>query len=272
MKNGYIIRFVYCFLIGICNHAYSLFGQVTVPKTPFELKTLSYNIHHGTPDSSNRVDLSQIAAVIKQSGAHLVALQEVDQKVPRSNLQYQLDELLHLLEWKYGYFSKSIDLSGGHYGVAILSQFPILESTQLLLPSPIKSEQRSVAFSKIELPLNDTIWFASTHFDLNQTNRLAQSDALSKHPLVLDAPLLIGGDFNAAPDAPELRPLYIGMSNTSSAFGPATFPVRQPVRVIDHFFYNDSFRLRFTPKQIEVNRQALASDHLPILTTWQYIH
>ena len=40
-----------------------------------KLVTLTYNIHHGAPENSNEVNLNNIAAVIKKSGAEVIALQ-----------------------------------------------------------------------------------------------------------------------------------------------------------------------------------------------------
>src|SRR5690606_12321232 len=43
-----------------------------------KLTLLTYNIHHGAPSNPDVINLSNIAAVIKKSGAEIIALQEVD--------------------------------------------------------------------------------------------------------------------------------------------------------------------------------------------------
>src|SRR5690606_28222019 len=98
-----------------------------------KLVTLTYNIHHGAPENSTEVNLNNIAAVIRKSGAELVALQEVDVNVPRSGNVDQAKVLAKLLDMHY-YFSKSIDYSGGEYGVAILSKYPLTNTRNELLP------------------------------------------------------------------------------------------------------------------------------------------
>ena len=48
-----------------------------------DLRVLSYNIHHGE-GTDGKLDLKRIAKLIRDSKADLVALQEVDKKVSRS--------------------------------------------------------------------------------------------------------------------------------------------------------------------------------------------
>src|SRR5690606_1015979 len=87
-----------------------------------KLTLLTYNIHHGAPSNPDVINLSNIAAVIKKSGAEIIALQEVDVNTERSNNVDQVKALAELLGMEY-YFSKSIDYRSGEYGNAILSKY-----------------------------------------------------------------------------------------------------------------------------------------------------
>ena len=55
---------------------------------------MSYNIHHGE-GIDRRLDLERIAAVIADSGADIVALQELDQSTRRTGGVAQTEVLAH---------------------------------------------------------------------------------------------------------------------------------------------------------------------------------
>lgn len=88
------------------------------------LNIMSYNIHAGF-DMFNKPSIPQIAQVIKQSGANIVALQEVDIFTKRNpfDMPKNLSELTGM---PYYSFEKTIDYQGGQYGICILSKYPIL--------------------------------------------------------------------------------------------------------------------------------------------------
>ena len=67
-----------------------------------EVRVLTYNIHHGE-GIDGKFDLARIAKVIRKSRAHIVALQEVDQRTKR-----------------WALFGKSMEFDGGEYGNALL--------------------------------------------------------------------------------------------------------------------------------------------------------
>ncbi|HRX87701.1 MAG TPA: endonuclease, partial [Phycisphaerae bacterium] len=51
---------------------------------PVTIRVLTYNIHHGA-GMDKQIDLPRIAKIIRDSGADLVALEEVDRNVPRTS-------------------------------------------------------------------------------------------------------------------------------------------------------------------------------------------
>src|SRR5690554_6085119 len=71
---------------------------------------LSYNIHHANPPSMpDSIDLGAIARVIVDSGAELIALQEVDVNTLRSGKSLDQAEELGKLTGMNVSFSKGID-------------------------------------------------------------------------------------------------------------------------------------------------------------------
>lgn len=234
-----------------------------------ELVTLTYNIHHGAPDKSNVVNLNDIAAVIRKSGAAIVALQEVDVHVSRSGKVNQAEELAKLLNMHH-YFSKSINHDGGEYGVAILSKYKLTNTRNELLPMPTSGEQRSVAIATIELPGKVFIEFASTHLDLNVPNRTAQVERLNAISKSLNKPFLVGGDYNAIPTSSEMIKLKEEFNLSCLGSCPLTIPVRNPKRAIDFVAFNKPAAAQFTLVSADAMTEEYASDHLPVKVVFNY--
>src|ERR1700731_1570832 len=101
----------------------------TVPRT---LRVLTSNIHHGE-GTDGRFDLSRLARVMKSVQPDVIALQEVDQGTERSGGVDQLAELERLTNM-HAEFGKAMDYSGGGYGVAVLSRWPLLRNGTDPLP------------------------------------------------------------------------------------------------------------------------------------------
>ena len=99
-------------LIGIVSPSFSQpQGESTI------IKILTFNIYHGET-MNHDFDLDRIAKVIKESGADLVALQEVDFKTNRA----KGCDLVTELAWRcqmQGLFGKAMDYDGGEYGEGI---------------------------------------------------------------------------------------------------------------------------------------------------------
>ena len=234
-----------------------------------KLITLTYNIHHGGPENSNQVNLQDIADVIQRSKADVVALQEVDVLVPRSGGVHQAEELAKLLGMHY-YFSKSIDFSGGQYGVAILSKYPLFNTRKELLPMPVASEQRSVAMATVNLPGNVSIEFGATHLDLKVDNRIAQSQQLNAISENLAKPFFVGGDYNAIPTSKEMKILKEEFHLSCMDSCALSFPVRNPDRAIDFVVYNKIAASMFKLVEAYAMKGEYASDHLPVVAVFSY--
>lgn len=234
-----------------------------------KLVTLTYNIHHGAPENSTEVNLNNIADVIRESGAELVSLQEVDVNVPRSGNVNQIQELAKILDMHF-YFSKSINYSGGEYGVAILSKYPLTNTRNELLPMPTAGEQRSVAMATINLPGAVTVEFASTHLDLKIPNRTAQVERLNAISKSLNKPFFVGGDYNAIPTSSEMVKLKEEFNLSCVSSCPFSFPVRTPNKAIDFVAFNKSAASKFTLVSANAMIGEYASDHLPVVAVFNY--
>jgi endonuclease/exonuclease/phosphatase family metal-dependent hydrolase len=232
------------------------------------LKVLTYNIHHANPPSKPGViDVKAIAKVISESGADLVAVQEVDVRTRRSGTNLdQAAELAKLSGMPFYYFAKSLDYEGGDYGIAILSKFPVLQGETLPLPLE-GGEHRAMGVVTVEPVAGKKMLFANTHLDLRANNRVLQVNFIKEYFAKQTLPAILCGDFNATPDSETIRSMG-EMFERSSIAGGLTFPMNKPDREIDFVMYRPA--TRFSVKNHVVITEPYASDHVPVLVSLSY--
>ncbi len=108
--------------------------------TEAPLRVLVFNIHAGK-DAAGVHNLERVAELVRESGADLVLLQEVDRGTERSGREDQLGELSRLTGLA-GAFGRTLDYQGGEYGIAVLARWAILvDSLHPLLVEP--AQQRA---------------------------------------------------------------------------------------------------------------------------------
>lgn len=272
MKN-YIVLF---FLLGSsicygCGKSSGSDPENGDPEKPgakgLSLRVMTYNIHHGNPPSkAGEIDLDAIANTIKGSKSDLVAIQELDSATNRSNQEFQLKVLAEKTGMNY-FFVKAIPYEGGGYGIGILSKYPISNEKKIQLPEDPgvgNYEDRALALVKVTLPENRTIYFGSTHLDVNkEENRILQAQKIVDVAASLNSPVIICGDMNAMMGSQSMTIFTNYFIQASKKLEP-TIPNTNPTRKIDHILYvrNQDFTLTHE----EVLRGAnYGSDHLPFL-------
>ena len=230
-----------------------------------KLTVMTYNIHHCNPPSAGTtIDVAAIARVINKAKPDLVALQEVDVNTERSGKGLnQARELARQTGMHY-FFSKAIDHQGGDYGVAVLSRFPIVDSTRLILPidPAIGGETRTIAAITVEIAKGKRIIFASTHLDLKEQNRLTQADQIVNLFKDSNLPVVLAGDFNALSDSRVMQLLDQHFTRSCQDCQP-TIPVRNPNRAIDFIMFKPANAMKPLPTRV-IDEQ-YASDHLPVV-------
>lgn len=236
------------------------------------ITVLSYNIHHANPPSKPGViDLPAIANVIKQQGADLVALQEVDVHTGRSGASLHEAEELARLTGMRAYFAKAIDYGGGEYGVAILSKFPMEETKNTPLPTDdnTKGEHRTLATATVVLPGNKKFVFACTHLDAQRgdTNRQLQIKKIVEVLKGESLPVVIAGDFNAVPESSVMQQLDRSFTRSCVTNCPNTIPETTPNRTIDYIAFAPA--KSFTVLSHTVVDESYASDHRPVKAVLQ---
>ncbi|MEV5667028.1 endonuclease/exonuclease/phosphatase family protein [Streptomyces flaveolus] len=240
---------------------------------PRVLDVMTFNIHHAQ-GTDGALDLRRVANVIRESGADVVGLQEVDKHYSaRSNWADQPAELAELLGY-HVVFGANIDNSppapGGHrvqYGTAILSRYPITASDNTWLYKSPGQEQRGLLHATLDVH-GRKVEFYNTHLAAS-----SQADRLRQTAQVVDLigtakPVVLVGDFNALPAAPESQPLQKAYTDTWAksrhARGDgATYPAQSPTERIDLVYATRDV----TPLVTKVlDDDPTASDHRPLLS------
>jgi len=230
--------------------------ETSLPK----LRLLTYNIHHGQ-GTDGKFDLERLAKIITELKPDIVALQEVDHKTVRAS---GVDQAARLgeLTGMHSIFGKAMNFSGGGYGVAILSRFPMKEVKNHPLPFREGREPRTILSAKIIADKNlPELIFASTHLchesDEIRTKQVLQINRLFKPRKGI--PVILAGDFNARPGTAPMEALL--KDRWIDAIAPKTR--------IDYLLYRKNDPWRVTHVQIVDER--IASDHRPVfaILEWQ---
>ncbi|MBR6878566.1 MAG: endonuclease/exonuclease/phosphatase family protein [Bacteroidales bacterium] len=220
------------------------------------LRIVTYNIQHGA-GMDDVIDLDRQAKVIGDVLPDVVGLQEVDSCVKRSNRVHQAAVLAKSLGM-YSTFGPAIPLTGGKYGVAILSREEPLSHRNIPLPG---NEKRTLLVCEFQEYV-----FACTHLALEEENRLASLDIIMEEAARWDKPFIICGDWNDQPSSPlitKMKKSFVFLSNITNNSTNYTFPARTPNRIID---YVASYgRVIKSIRKRQVLNAPEASDHRPVL-------
>jgi endonuclease/exonuclease/phosphatase family metal-dependent hydrolase len=233
------------------------------------LRVLSYNIHKCIGGVDRRYDPTRVVEVIHKLDPDVVMLQEVDEGVPRSNRDRQVDVLGEHLGMRYRTWFPNVDVrGGGRYGNAILSRYPILESTNIDLTIRFKKRRSAVhAVCRVRHDNVDrTVHMFNMHLGLAGYERKIQLRTfLDSHPFASlhhDTPIVVGGDLND---------VYGGLDELLTPAGfraaksrPRTFPAWGPLRPLDAIFVRGGVDyLNLARCDSELARRA--SDHRPLV-------
>lgn len=222
-----------------------------------KLVAVTYNIR-GCRDDNGIADVEAIAKELQELNPDIIALQEVDQGLPRSGFVHQAEELAKRLKMNYAY-SPSINFVVGTYGNAILSKYPIQSKQSYMLPS--SREPRSLLEVQVDYAGKPLMIYA-THFGHTKKERASQMSALYEHVKQgkNNHPAILLGDFNTDQQDPLLQPirqlLIDPMYNQNERF--VTIE-GQASKQIDHIFISKDFTLDYATTTTKSR-----SDHYPV--------
>ena len=226
------------------------------------LKVMSYNLRFGELAS-----MEEFGEFIKNEGSDIVMLQELDWKTnrtraPKQNGVAMLNILAYTTEL-FGIYGKSLDYTGGYYGIGLLSRYPIISSKRVFLPNPApKKEQRVLLEAQIELPGNRIVTAISTHLEYSsEEQRQAQVDFINEYIKNIDTPVILGGDLNARPDSEEIEKGFAHWGKASN--DDFTSPASNPRRKIDYLYVYPAEAFEVLHMSTDQNQM---SDHLPVMS------
>lgn len=213
------------------------------------LRLLTFNTHKGFSTFNLNFTLPELRDAIRQVHADIVFLQEVIGDAPihpgkhdgldrESHYEFLADSV-----WDDYAYGKNAVTGEGHYGNAILSKFPILDSRKVDI-STNRLEKRGFVYAKINYPVDQGILHCiSVHLGLWRRSRKKQINMLIDfivNEIPADEPLLVGGDFNdwTQRSTQEFRTATELVETHTEVHGreAATFPAWMPLLRLDRIY------------------------------------
>jgi endonuclease/exonuclease/phosphatase family metal-dependent hydrolase len=226
---------------------------------------MTYNIHHGR-GVDGRVDLERIARLIRGQNVDLVALQEVDKGTQRTQGVDIAAQLAALTGMDF-VFEKNIDFQGGEYGNAILSRYPILNSTNHHYKMLHPDEQRGMISATVGVH-GQSLTLVSTHLDFRPDPAERISNIIEIERFVTSSPhhaVILAGDFNDTPGGTVHRRMKASFTDSWEAAGEGegfTYASDAPNKRIDYIYLFPKPSWHVKSAKVVSHE---ASDHLPLI-------
>lgn len=168
--------------------------------------------------------VDMLAAEIRAMQVDVIALQEVDVRTKRGGYVDEPADLAEVLGLHY-VFAASIKWDEGHYGLAVLSRWPLVSAERHRLSSTPEAEPRIVLDVTV-CAAGRPLHLLNTHADRRTESRaLGFADIRRIAKDSFGRGLLILGDLNEYPDAPGVRSLIDDGFVDVSADSPSTVSV-----------------------------------------------
>ncbi|HVF65651.1 MAG TPA: endonuclease/exonuclease/phosphatase family protein [Casimicrobiaceae bacterium] len=216
----------------------------------------TWNVHGGV-GRDRRYSPSRIADVVKETGADVIALQEVGSRDAS-------DALLEKLVRGTGY--TAVDgwtrkCPGGDFGNVVLTRFPVIETVRLDLT--VRNFEPRGALDVVVASPSGPLRIIATHLGLRPRERRAQVQRiLAALERETPLPTVLTGDVN------EWylwgRPLRWLHKHFKATPAPPTFPAWRPVLSLDRL-WTEPPRLLAGLRVHQTPLARTASDHLPLV-------
>lgn len=204
------------------------------------MRAVTFNIQHGVGG-----DAATLGRVCAAFDADVLALQEVDVRVPRSRLVDQV-AVVAQATGTHAVFGQTCRVGVvGRYGNALLSREPMRDVRRVRLPLVGANEARGAVVARI-----GDLTVAATHLSIHQEESEVQLEALLGE--LGEPPWVLLGDLNRLPSQ---LPAALVVADASEP----TFPAHAPRSRIDHVAVAG-----LSVESVEVLPQQPVSDHRPL--------
>ena len=234
-----------------------------------KITVMSYNTQHCMNYHTRAIDFDAFAAVIRESGADIVGLQEMRGQGTSEGYTAQAKTLAEKLGFYY-YFAQAMDMGGlgDPYGNAVLSRFPILKAETVLLPYVKESgspypEDRALLIAEVGIE-GKPFFVNVTHLGVMPLEWAGALEII--RPRLKNERCVLMGDFNFTPENELLAPLNRDMQDTADFF-PAerlSFSSDKPFERIDYMYASKDLKIL----SAEIPAIVL-SDHRPYVVTME---
>ncbi|OCN06245.1 hypothetical protein A4S06_00585 [Erysipelotrichaceae bacterium MTC7] len=184
------------------------FDVETSARTPETLRVASYNIKLLNEGEG----LANITEELQDMEIDILCLQEVDQNALRSGNFDQVEAIASALDFPYYHFYQTMFVFPGHYGLAILSKYPITEVISREIPQEIFTEPRILAEAIIQLGEKE-VHVYNTHFTWNQ-QQVQMNEVNFVHDNLAKESVILMGDFNSFWN--EKQEQYLGLQQLNN--------------------------------------------------------
>lgn len=212
------------------------------------LRIATFNVHH-CRGSDGVVDVERVARVLRSLEADLIALQELDRGMRRSDGVDQPAELSRFLGAEILFFP-TLQRGEGEYGLGLVARPPAEGPALVPLPQLGTEEPRGAISARWQ-----GLEVLCTHLSTSARTRRVQTSALAAIAEGAEGPALVLGDLNQA--SRSLGPLTT--RGFRGAFGHRTLAKAHLRRQIDHILVRGARLTRSWTVHSD------ASDHLPLL-------
>lgn len=232
------------------------------------LRIVTYNVHK-CRGLDRRVRPERIAAVLKETGGDIIALQEVLSIEGHGHEQHQARCIAEAMGMDYR-IGENRRLHGGAYGNVMLSRLP-LGVTQNYDITWRGRERRGCLRVDVHLAERGVLHVFNVHLGTAfierrfQGRRLVSAEVLKSAELT--GPRVVVGDFNEWTHGLASRLLSSHFKSADIRYHLSrarTYPGILPLVHLDHIYYDEALKL----KRLTLHRSRtalVASDHLPLV-------
>lgn len=221
-----------------------------------QLRVLSWNVH-GFIGRTGVPDPAAVIHAVREFDADIVALQEIDERRLRSAEAPAFARLREVFG-EHGAEARTIRTEDGDYGHALISRWPVIESSELDL-SVRRREPRIALSARIAAP-SGVVHVIAAHLGLSARERRRQVAIIrAQLPIYEDPAAIVLGDFN------EWRRRGVTTRSLCPPFVPAadqaSFPAAYPLLALDRIWCRPPLRV-VAGGTVTAFRHL--SDHLPV--------